>query len=172
MKRTFVLIAAVAIMLTGCTPSQPEPTPSASASRSASPSASASPSPSAPAPTAAPIATPPPVAASTPLSAQSAFDICTRTVADTYATAQGGTADQFVYRSIDEATVIERDDGLFFVLVDFTNLVGSADLAEAGSAFCYIGETVEQPYFAAFGTVYRPTADQIDPYNPTPGGQA
>ena len=57
-----------------------------------------------------------------------------------------------MYRSIEDSTVIARDDGLYFVLVDFTNLVTTPDLAESGTANRYLGGTVEQPYFASFGS--------------------
>lgn len=161
---------AAGLLLAGCTQAPPSP----SLSPSASPPVSTSPSPSevASIEPVEPAVSPPPVDQSTALTAQTAYDICTRTVADTYATAEGGTPDQFVYRSIEDSKVIARDDGLYFVLVDFTNLVTTPDLAESGTAQCYLGGTVEQPYFASFGTVYRPYADQLDPYIPEPGGRA
>ena len=163
---------AAGLLLTGCTQAEPSPSPSVSPSASTSTSTSPSPSAAASDEPVEPAVSPPPVDQSTALTAQTAYEICTRTVADTYATAQGGTPDQFVYRSIEDSTVIARDDGLYFVLVDFTNLVTTPDLAESGTANCYLGGTVEQPYFASFGAIYRPYADQLDPYNPEPGGRA
>ncbi|WP_430647480.1 hypothetical protein [Agromyces sp. GXS1127] len=148
-----VLVAALA----GCTPGGP-----------VAPATSEPPSATTPSPTPAPTASEMPPASDEPLAADAdrpleAIDAYALCRAQTYAYYPGDFA-LLDYAPFTDATVLLRDDGLWFVYIEVDDGNRPADLVDSGASNCIVGGTIGEPQWELFGVVSR-GQDVIDGYN-------
>ncbi len=166
-RTTFLRAAAVALgaagvvaALAACGPAGPEPTPT-----SAPPATT-------PAETTPPPETGMPPASDTPtgtadraLEAIDAYALCR---AQTYAYYPGDFA-LVEFAPFTDATVLQRDDGDWFVYIEVDDGNRTPDLVEAAGSECIVGGTVAEPEWQSFGVISRDVAeDSIADYNRGP----
>ncbi|MFC9918290.1 hypothetical protein [Agromyces binzhouensis] len=95
-----------------------------------------------------------------PLEAIDAYALCR---AQTYAFYPGDFA-LLEYAPFDEASVLLRGDGLWFVYIEVDDGNRSADLVESGASNCIVGGTIGEPQWEVFGVVTRGD-DAVDDYD-------
>ncbi|GGI45963.1 hypothetical protein BCL57_001474 [Agromyces flavus] len=99
------------------------------------------------------------------LDALDAYALCR---AQTYAFYPGDFA-LLEYAPFTDATVLQRDDGDWFVYIEVDDGNRPADLVESGGSECIVGGTVGEPEWQSFGTISRDVAeDSIANYNRPP----
>jgi hypothetical protein len=150
---------ALAGLLAGCAAEEPDPTNTPSAP----------PTTSAPAETTAPpteTASPETPAArgpESPLEAIDAYALCRAQTTRFY-----GDPGRLEFAPFDEATVLLRDDGDWYVYMEVDD-PSAGDLAEAGGSECIVGGTIGEPEWELFGSLAREFADEsIADYNRPP----
>lgn len=149
-----VLALAAAGLLAGCAPAGPvAPAASEPAATTGAPE---------PTETAMPPASDEPIEADAdrPLEAIDAYALCR---AQTYAYYPGDFA-LLEYAPFADATVLMRDDGLWFVYIEVDDGNRPADLVDSGASNCILGGTIGEPQWELFGVVTR-GQDVIDDYN-------
>ncbi|GAA1058475.1 hypothetical protein GCM10017608_26100 [Agromyces luteolus] len=156
-----IMAAAVVLALAGCAPGGPV------APATTEPPAATTPAPS---PTASemPPASDAPISADAdrPLEAIDAYALCR---AQTYAYYPGDFA-LLDHAPFPDATVLLRDDGLWFVYIEVDDGNRPADLVDSSASNCIVGGTIGEPRWELFGVVAR-GRDVIDGYDrplPTP----
>ena len=148
--RTAAAAAAVAVMLVGCSPS-PSPSPTDTAIPSTSPTATAS----------AP-ATAAPRDATAALEAIDAYALCRAQTTGYY---EGDFA-KVHFAPFADATVLLRDDGLWFAYIEVDDENREPALVEVAASHCAVGGTIGEPEWALFGTMTRDgAADLIANFN-------
>lgn len=146
-----------AALLAGCAADDAEPTAAPS-----TPAATTGPTPS-PTETAAPT-TPVPGAADRPLDALDAYALC-RAQTGGYYDDPGRTE----FAPFEEATVLLRDDGDWYVYMEVDDFAREPALVEAAGSECIVGGTFAEPEWQLFGTISREYADEsIADYNRPP----
>jgi hypothetical protein len=152
---TVAVALATGGLLAGCAPggpvAPPASEPPAATTESPSPSASEMPP-----------ASDEPIAADAdrPLQAIDAYALCR---AQTYAYYPGDFA-LLEYAPFADASVLLRDDGLWFVYIEVDDGNRPAELVDTGASNCILGGTVAEPQWELFGVVTR-GQDVIDGYN-------
>ncbi|MBM7505976.1 hypothetical protein ACFPER_02590 [Agromyces aurantiacus] len=147
------------LALTGCTPGGPAPATSA-------PPAETTPAATTPAATASEMPpasdTPTGAGGDHPLEAIDAYALCR---AQTYAYYPGDFG-LLEYAPFADATVLQRDDGQWFVYIEVDDGNRPADLVDAAGSECILGGTIGEPEWQEFGTVSRDAAeDSIANFN-------
>ncbi|MGR2752786.1 hypothetical protein [Agromyces arachidis] len=160
------LLTVVAALLSGCAAEEPGPT----AGPTAGPSATTpSPTPSAAPETTAPATEEPPAARGpgAPLEAVDAYALC-RAQTLMY---HPGDPTRVEYAPFEEATVLLRDDGDWFVYMDVDDGNREPELVEVGGVECIVGGTIGEPDWQRFGAITRDIADEaIANYNEPEAG--
>ncbi|BDZ55291.1 hypothetical protein [Agromyces marinus] len=152
---------AIAALLTGCAPGGPLNPPASEAPATTTP-APASPTSEAPAASDEPA----PTGADRPLDALDAYALCRAQTTGFYA----GDFALVEYAPYSDASVLLRDDGLWFVYIEVEDGNRSADLVDVAASNCIVGGTVAEPRWELFGVVTR-GQEVIDGYDaplPTP----
>ncbi|MEI5585094.1 MULTISPECIES: hypothetical protein [unclassified Agromyces] len=152
---------ALAGLLAGCAPGDPDPT----ASPSAPPTTTAPVETTAPPPESAP-PTESPSAGGTdrPIEAIDAYSLCRAQTSGYY-----GDPGRTVFAPFEEATVLLRDDGDWYVYMEVDDPSREPALVESAGSECIVGGTVAEPVWQLFGTIAREYADEsIADYNRPP----
>lgn len=146
-----------AALLAGCSAGDAEPTAAPSPSvETASPTPAATET--------APPTTPAPTASDRPLEAIDAYALC-RAQTTGYFDDFGRTE----FAPFEEATVLLRDDGDWYVYMDVDDFAREPALVEAAGSECIVGGTIGEPEWELFGTISREYADEsIAEYNRPP----
>jgi hypothetical protein len=151
-----LLAVAVATLLAGCASEAPAPSPT-----TASPTPSGSPE------TTPPVTDEPPGARGpeAPLEAVDAYALCRAQTLMFHP----GDPTLVAYAPFDEATVLLRDDGDWFVYMDVDDGNREPELVEVGGVECIVGGTIGEPDWRLFGAITRDSADEaIANYNQPP----
>lgn len=152
-----VAAAAVALLLAGCAPAGPT-TPATTA-----PPAETTPPPTTEMPPASD--TPATGSADRPLEAIDAYALCR---AQTFAYYPGDFA-LVDYAPFSDATVLQRDDGDWFVYMEVDDGNRTPDLVESAGSECIVGGTIGEPEWQSFGVISRDVAaESIADYNRPP----
>ncbi len=148
-------VVAVVATFAACAPGAPV------APATTEPPAATTSSPS-PTESAMPPASDEPIAADAdhPLSNLDAYALCR---ARTYAYYPGDFA-LLEYAPFADATVLLRDDGLWFVYIEVDDGNRTPDLVDSSASNCIVGGTLAEPQWELFGVVAR-GPDVIDDYN-------
>jgi hypothetical protein len=118
--------------------------------------------------TPAPSETPPPATpvargSDSPLEAIDAYALCRAQTTGYY-----GDPGRLVFASFDDATVLLRDDGDWYVYMEVDD-PSAGDLSEAAGSECIVGGTIGEPEWQSFGSLAREFADEsIADYNRPP----
>jgi hypothetical protein len=154
--------AGVAAVLAACVPGGPQPAPS-SEPPATTPVETPTPAPSE---TEMPPASDPPTdTADRPLDALDAYALCRSQTASFYP----GDFGLLEFAPFTDATVLQRDDGDWFVYIEVDDGNRPADLVESAGSECIVGGTVGAPEWQSFGAISRDVAeDSIANYNRPP----
>ena len=138
--------AIAAALLAGCTADDAEPT-----------AAPSTPAETTPAPTATETVPPttPAAAADRPLEAIDAYALC-RAQTGRYYEDPGRTE----FAPFEEATVLLRDDGDWYVYMEVDDFAREPALVESAGSECIVGGTLAEPEWQSFGTISREYADE------------
>lgn len=149
--------AGLVVLLAGCAPGGPVTPPTSE------PPAETTPAPTTEMPPASD--TPTGEGVDRPLDAIDAYALCR---AQTYAYYPGDFA-LLDYARFADATVLQRDDGDWFVYIEVDDGNRTADLVESAGSECIVGGTIGEPEWQSFGTISREVADEsIADYNRPP----
>ncbi|HEU4757516.1 MAG TPA: hypothetical protein VFS72_12675 [Agromyces sp.] len=149
--------SGLVVLLTGCAPGGPVTPPTSEAPAETTPIPTTEMPPASDTPTGE--------GADRPLEAIDAYALCR---AQTYAYYPGDFA-LLDYAPFADATVLQRDDGDWFVYIEVDDGNRTADLVESGGSECIVGGTIGEPEWQSFGTISRDVADEsIADYNRPP----
>ena len=144
-----LLTAAIAAaLLAGCAADDADSTAEPSA-----PAETTSPTPAATETTAP--TTPVPSADDRPLEALDAYALCRAQTGGYYAD-PGRTE----FAPFEEATVLLRDDGDWYVYMEVDDFAREPALVESAGSECIVGGTLAEPEWQSFGTISREYADE------------
>jgi hypothetical protein len=156
-----LLAGAIALtgLLTGCAPGDDaDPTATPAETTPAAPVETT------PAVSETPPATPGARGADSPLEPIDAYALC-RAQTGRFYDDPGRTE----FAPFEDATVLLRDDGDWFVYMDVEDLTREPELVDAGGSECIVGGTIGEPEWELFGSVSREYADEsIADYNRPP----
>lgn len=160
-----LLAGAVALagLLAGCAPGDPDPTATPSAPPTTSEPAETTPPATETAP---PTEEPAARGAGSSLEAIDAYALCRAQTGRFY-----GDPGRTVFAPFDAATVLQRDDGLWYVYMDVEDPSQEPELVDVAGSECIVGGTMGEPQWELFGSIARDVADEsIADYNRSLGG--
>lgn len=145
LPKTLALAIGAVFALAGCTPTEPTPSPSPA------------PAETTPAPSAVPTAPPATRDASSPLESIDAYALCRAQTTGYYP----GDFALVDFAPFDEATVLQRDDGLWFAYIEVSDGNREPALVDVGASNCIVGGTIGEPEWKRFGSMTRDGAAEI-----------
>jgi hypothetical protein len=152
---------ALTALLAGCAPGEPDATASPSPVPTTSEPAETTAPPTESSP---PTGTPSAGDTDRPIEAIDAYSLCRAQTSGYY-----GDPGTTVFAPFEEATVLLRDDGDWYVYMEVDDPSRGSELAESAGSECIVGGTIAEPAWQVFGTIAREYADEsIADYNRPP----
>ena len=140
------LSVSAALAFAGCAPTETTPSPSPA------------PAETTPVPSLAPTTEPPaPRDASSPLEAIDAYALCRAQTTGYYP----GDFALVEFAPFVDATVLLRDDGLWFVYIEVSDGNREPALVDVGASNCIVGGSLGEPEWAQFGVVTRDLSGEL-----------